>query len=59
MISSNYIFLSLNPKGSPPPHPLHINKDSLLEPFDQCSPLVCMAAEKLVHLSEVWGPSVQ
>lgn len=57
MISSNYVSLSLNPKGSPPP--LHVNKDNLPESFGQHSALVCVAEEEPVHLSEVWGPSVQ
>lgn len=34
MISSNYVSLSLNPKGSPPP-PVHVNKDNLPESFGQ------------------------
>lgn len=59
MISSNYVS-PLNPKGSPPPRPpLHVNKDNLPESFGQRSALVCVAAEEPVHLSEVWGPSVQ
>lgn len=43
MISSNYIFLSLNPEGSPPPPPpLYVNKDNLPESFGQHSPWVCV-----------------
>ena len=55
MISSNYVSLSLKPRGSPPPL-LHVNKDNLPVSFGQRSALVCMAAEEPVHLSEVWGP---
>lgn len=39
MISSNYVSLALNPKGSPPPP--CVNKDNLPESFGQCSSLVC------------------
>lgn len=58
MISSNYVSLALNPKGSPPPP--CVNKDNLSHLASVCHWFADEEAEEEpVHLSEVWGPSVQ